>query len=163
MNFLEKIYKYYKKYSFRKIGINIYGDGSNLKIGKDVSFGGNVTIFGTDEVFIGDYTMIALSTIIHTSTHDLNDHPMWSKRIDRPVKIGEHVWIGVGAIILPGVEIGSYSVVAAGAVVTQSYPEFSVIAGNPAIMISRRNVDVSLMKISERKYGEIVKKSLKKL
>jgi acetyltransferase-like isoleucine patch superfamily enzyme len=38
--------------------------------------------------------MIAYNTIIHTSTHDYNSHPMWLKRIDRPVEIGKHVWIG---------------------------------------------------------------------
>lgn len=55
----------------------------------------------------------------------------------REVRIGDHVWIGYGAIVLPGVEIGSCSVVGAGSVVTRSVPERSVVAGSPARVLRR--------------------------
>jgi len=122
-------------------GTIVYGDGSNLKIGQNVSFGGRVVLFGTAPITIGDNTMIALNTIIHTSTHDYNDHPMWRKRIDRPVQIGMHVWIGAAAIILPGVIIGDYAVIGSGSVVTANVPEGAVVVGNPARIIGFRETD----------------------
>lgn len=115
--------------------------GDNVTVGKDVSFGGNVFIFKTAPVSIGSHTMIGYNVIIHTSTHDYNMHPMWIRRIDRPVEIGKHVWIGAGAIILPGVRIGDYAVVGAGSVVAAHVPSGAIIAGNPARIIDCRNME----------------------
>lgn len=53
----------------------------------------------------------------------------------RPVKIGHGTFVGVNAIVLPGVEIGRCSIVGAGAVVTKGFPEFSILGGNPATLI----------------------------
>ena len=120
-------------------GAITYGDGNNLTIGTNVSFGGDVLLYGSAPIIIGDHTMIAYKAIIHTSTHDYNNHPMWIERIDRPVKIGQHVWIGVGAIVLAGVKIGDYSVVGAGCIVNAHVPPYAVVAGNPARIIRFRN------------------------
>jgi len=117
-------------------------DGSNVTVGPNVSFGGNVFRFGTAPIHIGENTMIAYGTIIHTSTHDYGSHPMWYKRIDRPVRIGKDVWIGTGAIILPGVIVGDYSVVGAGAVVTANVPEGAIVVGNPARIVKMRDIEV---------------------
>lgn len=127
-----------KRFKFPK-GTIVYGDGSNLSIGKNVSFGGRVVLFGTAPIEIGDNTMIALNVIIHTSTHDYHDHPMWTKRIDRPVRIGNHVWIGAGAIILPGVIVEDYAVIGSGSVVTANVPKGAIVAGNPAKIIKYRD------------------------
>lgn len=54
-----------------------------------------------------------------------------------PVRIGNNVWIGMGAVILKGVEIGDNSVVAAGAIVTKSVPANVVVAGNPAVVVKQ--------------------------
>ena len=124
----------------------INGDKKNIIIGKSVSFGGNVTLFGTASITIGDHSMIALNVVIHTSTHDYNCHPMWIKRIDRPVKIGKHVWIGAGAIILPGVKIGDFAVVGAGSVVTKHVPLGAIVAGNPARLIKYRDSKIFMNK-----------------
>lgn len=113
--------------------------GKNVTLEKNVSLGANITFYKTATITVGEYTMIANDVIIHTSTHDYNLHPMWLKRIDRPVKIGKHVWIGTGAIILPGVDIGDYSVVGAGAVVNRHVPEGAIVAGNPARIIKFRD------------------------
>ena len=58
---------------------------------------------------------------------------MWPK----PIHIGKKVWIGSGAIVLPGVNIGDNSVIAAGSVVTKDVPENSVFGGNPAKLIKK--------------------------
>jgi acetyltransferase-like isoleucine patch superfamily enzyme len=66
---------------------------------------------------------------------------MWLTRIDRPIYIGKHVWIGAGAIILPGVKIEDYAVVGAGSIVTANVPKGAIVAGNPARIIKFRNID----------------------
>lgn len=114
---------------------------ANVQIDKNVSIGKNVTLYKTALIQIGGHTMIASNVIIHTSTHDYDMHPMWLKRIDRPVWIGKHVWIGTGAIILPGVKIGNYAVVGAGSVVTAHVPDGAIVAGNPARIIKYRDVE----------------------
>ncbi len=113
------------------IGYTVLGDETKLKLGKRVSFGGNVWFVLNETVEIGDDTMIALNTVFHTSTHDHNSHPMWESRIDRPIRIGKHVWIGVGAIILAGVIVEDYVVIAAGSVVTNNVPKGAIVGGNP--------------------------------
>lgn len=146
-----------RKYRFPS-GTIVYGDGKNLQIGKNVSFGGRVVLFGTAPIEIGDNTMIALNTVIHTSTHDYADHPMWCKRIDRPVKIGSHVWIGACAIILPGIIIEDYAVIGAGSVVTANVPLGAIVAGNPARIMRFREPDSYMreLQIQERNQSSIV-------
>lgn len=117
------------------------GSGDNLIVGKDVFFGGNVFLHGDSTIYIGDYSMIAYGAVIHTSTHDYNKHPM-RQRIDAPVYIGKHTWIGAGAIILPGVKIGDFAVVGAGSVVTKHVPQGAIVAGNPATIIKFRDKDI---------------------
>ena len=90
----------------------------------------NCYIQGMGTIYIGDYTQIAPSVGIISSNHDLHDsriqHPA-------PVKIGRYCWIGMHSVILPGVELGDFTIVAAGAVVSSSFPEgYCVIGGVPA-------------------------------
>jgi len=63
---------------------------------------------------------------------------MWLKRIDRPIKIGKHVWIGTGAIIIGGIIIEDYAVVAAGSLITKNIPKGAIVGGNPAKIIKFR-------------------------
>jgi acetyltransferase-like isoleucine patch superfamily enzyme len=65
------------------------------------------------------------------------DRPPRPKLKLAPVKIGDNVWIGMGAVILKGVTIGDNSVVAAGAIVTKSIPANTIVAGNPAIEVKK--------------------------
>ncbi len=87
-------------------------------------------IQGEGEVHIGDYTQIAPNVGIISANHVLGDSRQHERDV---VRIGEYCWLGMGAIILPGVMLGDHTIVGAGAVVTKSFPDgYCVIAGNPA-------------------------------
>lgn len=92
-------------------------------------------ISSTSMVVLGDYSrMAAGATILDDSFHDVSPTQL---RKAVPVIIGRNVWIATNALILPGVTIGDHSVVAAGSVVTQSFPDRVLIAGNPAKIVKR--------------------------
>lgn len=126
--------------------------GSNVNIEKgaqfssDVSLGDNsgigVNALISSQVTIGNDVMMGPDCIILTSNHGMErkDIPMWrqSSSEPRPVVIGDDVWIGARVIILPGVHIGSGSVIGAGAVVTKDVIPDSIVAGNPAKLIRMR-------------------------
>jgi acetyltransferase-like isoleucine patch superfamily enzyme len=120
-------------------GVSI-SDYSKVVIGERVSFGGQVRIFNTSFVRIGNDCMIAYGVQIITPTHDYENNPIWKQRVDRPVEIGNHVWIGTNAIILPGVRIGDYAVIGAGAVISAHVPERAVVVGNPARIVKIREI-----------------------
>jgi len=127
-------------------GTIILGDISLLQIGNQVSFGGNVRLHIDAPIYIGENTMIAPNVVIHTNTHNYSEHPMWTHRVDKPIHIGKNVWIGIGALILAGVIIEDFAVVAAGSVVTANVPEGAIVAGNPAKIIKRRDKSIYLGK-----------------
>ena len=108
---------------------------SGLRVGERVAINAFVHIWANQSVTIGDDSMIASHVQITTSTHTYDRLPYRDHRVDAPVVIGRNVWIGSGAIILPGVTIGENSVVGAGSVVTQSIPPNSVVVGVPARVI----------------------------
>lgn len=122
-------------------GAIISGDIKNITIGESVSFGGNVILFCTAPITIGNHTMIGMQAMLHTSTHDYNKHPMWKARVDRPISIGKHVWLGARSIVLPGIKVGDFSVVGAGSVVTAHIPVGAIVAGNPARIIRYRDIE----------------------
>lgn len=74
---------------------------------------------------------------IYTPLHPLNAQQRRLAEYGQPVQIGEDVWVGGGAIILPGVKIGSRSVIGAGSVVTRDIPDDVFAAGNPCKVIRR--------------------------
>lgn len=85
-------------------------------------------------IIIGDYTNIGPNVGIISSNHDFIDN---SKHISGPpVIIGKFCWIGMNSMILPSVELGDFTIVGAGAIVTKSFPGgYCIIAGNPAKII----------------------------
>ena len=90
-------------------------------------------IQGIGKIYIGDYTHIASNVGIISANHDLYDK---RNHILDPVKIGKYCWLGMGTLIMPGVELGDYTIVGAGSVVTKSFMDgYCVIAGNPARVI----------------------------
>jgi acetyltransferase-like isoleucine patch superfamily enzyme len=95
---------------------------------------------GIGGVSVGRGTMIASGVYILTTAHDSNAPLMRKTGLHKPVFIGEDVWIGAGAIILPGVEICDHAIVGAGAVVTHDVAEKEVVIGVPARVIRERQV-----------------------
>lgn len=110
-------------------------DWQNIYAGVDSCPGlsiGNY-IQGMGGINIGDYTRIAPNVGIISGNHDLYDI---RKHTKKKVTIGKYCWIGMGAIILPGVELGDFTIVAAGAIVTKSFSQgYCIIGGNPAKLI----------------------------
>lgn len=107
--------------------------GFNISLGDDVFLNFNCVILDIVAVSIGDRTQIAPAVQIYAA-----DHPRdaASRRagleFGRPVTIGSDVWIGGGAILVPGVTIGDGAVIGAGAVVTRDVPAGATALGNPA-------------------------------
>jgi maltose O-acetyltransferase len=89
---------------------------------------------------IGDNVSISAEVCILTADHDISSADFCSSC--RPVVIGDRVFIGTRATILPGVNLGHGSVVAAGAMVTKDVPDFTVVAGVPAKVIGERSSDL---------------------
>ena len=91
-------------------------------------------IQGIGKVYIGDYTRIATNVGIISSNHDLYDSRKYD--LTSKVQIGSYCWLGMNSVILPNVFLGDFTIVAAGAIVTKSFPEgYCVIGGNPAKVI----------------------------
>jgi acetyltransferase-like isoleucine patch superfamily enzyme len=123
-----------------------------LCIGQSVAISAFVHIVANGGVSIGDNTIIASAVQIASSTHDYHVIPFRARRVDAPVVIGRNVWIGAGAIVLPGITIGDNSVVGAGSVVTSDVPSGSVVAGVPARV--RRTLDVSRQPNNDSTVGD---------
>jgi maltose O-acetyltransferase len=109
--------------------------GSNIYLGERVYFNFNCVVLDVCEVKIGDFTSFGPAVQIYTGTHPLNAELRRTQEFGKPVSIGSDVWVGGGAIILPGVTIGSKSVIGAGSVVTKDVPDGVVAAGNPCRII----------------------------
>jgi acetyltransferase-like isoleucine patch superfamily enzyme len=131
----------YRKFSLGEYSVvesfacinNAVGD---VMIGDHTRIGLHNTIIGP--VTIGNHVNLAQGITVTALNHNFNDK---TKRIDEQgvstnsVVIGDDIWIGANAVILPGVTIGNHSVVAAGAVVTKDVPPHSLVAGVPAKII----------------------------
>ncbi len=108
----------------------------NIEIGADSVIGNNAFLDGRAKLSIGSHVDIASEVMIYNSQHDINDPKFIA--IEEPVKIGDYVFIGPRAIILPGVNIGKGAIIAAGCVVTKDVPENAIYAGVPGKMIGER-------------------------
>ena len=117
------------------MGIQFF-DPTNVEIGEGTIIGQNAFLDGRDKLIIGKHVDIASDVLIYNSEHDINSDDF--RPVNGPVVIGDYVFIGPRAIILPGVRIGRGAVIAAGAVVTGDVGEFEIVGGVPAKVIGER-------------------------
>jgi maltose O-acetyltransferase len=110
-----------------------YGD--NIELGERVFFNFNCVVLDVCPVRIGSYTLFGPAAQILTAMHPLDADLRRRQEYGKPVEIGADVWVGAGALILPGVTIGARSVIGAGSVVTRPVPEGVFAAGNPCRVV----------------------------
>ena len=118
------------------IGANFFNP-SNITIGHDTIIGDHCFMDGRAPLKIGSHVGIASQVLIYNDEHDI--HSLDYGNSFGPVEIGDYVFIGPRAIILPNIKIGKGAVVAAGAVVTKDIPNFEIWGGVPAKKINDRS------------------------
>jgi maltose O-acetyltransferase len=109
--------------------------GTNTLLGERVFFNFNCVVLDVCQVKIGSFTLFGPAVQIYTATHPMNAALRRKQEFGRPIEIGSDVWVGGGAIICPGVTIGSRTVIGAGSVVTKNLPDDVFAAGNPCRVI----------------------------
>lgn len=122
--------------------------GKNIYIGDNTVVNLDCTMLDTGKITIGHHTLIGPNVKIYTALHAKNGEDRYwyeengisaVKTMTEPVSIGDYVWIGGGAIILPGVSIGNNVVIGAGSVVTKSIPDGAIACGNPCTVKGYNN------------------------
>lgn len=110
--------------------------GKNIHIGNNVFINSNCTMQDQGGIYIGDDVLIGHNVCLLTLNHDFEVEKR-GELYPSPIHIGNSVWIGSNATILPGVRIGDGAIVAAGAVVTRDVEEKTVVGGVPAKVIKK--------------------------
>lgn len=133
-----------------------FGHGGRISIGEWCYVGEGSRIWSAASITIGNRVLISHSANIFDSlTHPLqasarhqqvrqifeHGHPRKMSLEENPVRICDDAWIGAGAFVLRGVTVGEGGVVAAGAVVTKDVPPYSIVAGNPAVVVRELSAD----------------------
>jgi acetyltransferase-like isoleucine patch superfamily enzyme len=128
----------------------LFANGGRITLGEWCYVGEGSRIWSSCSVTIGNRVNISHSVNIFDSlTHPMRaaerhqqiktilteGHPREISLGERPVTIGDDVWLGAGSIILRGVTIGEGAIIGAGSVVTKNVPPFSIVAGNPATVV----------------------------
>lgn len=125
---------------FAEIGENCYIEtpfyanwgGKNVHFGRNVYANYNLTLVDDGEIYVGDFVLFGPNVTLATATHPI--HPELRSRqaqYNLPIRIGNNVWIGAHAVVLPGVTIGDNTVIGAGSVVTRDVSAGVVAVGNP--------------------------------
>lgn len=153
--FGDKVYWYYHKNCTIANSRKIYV-GLNCLIGRPGCY-----IQGAGTVHIGNYVQFGPNVGVLSSNHDLYDQRKYN---NAPIKIGDYSWLGMNSVVTAGVELGTRTIVAAGSVVTKSFPEgFCVIGGTPAKLIKQLDKDKFIPWNEEEEwYGYLTKEEFEK-
>src|SRR3989344_4911071 len=119
----------------------VFYDPKNIKIGKDSIIGEGAVLDGRDKLTIGNHVDIASEVMIYNCQHDVQSPDF--KAVCAPVEIGDYVFIGPRAIILPGVNIKKGAVIGAGAEEKKGVDEFEIVGGVPAKQIKEKIKDLN--------------------
>lgn len=124
-------------------GVRIQGSAKiwqpwRLAIGDNAWIDGGVNLYSVDGIIIGANAVVSEGAFVCTATHDISKETFDLET--RPVAIGDSAWICARAIVMPGVSVGEGAVVAAGAVAAKDVEPWSVVGGNPAKFIKRREI-----------------------
>lgn len=112
--------------------------GFNISVGENFYTNHNVTILDGAKVTFGDNVFIALNCVFTTAGHAIDsDQRNQGLEIALPITVGDNVWIGTNVSVLPGVTIGSNTIIGAGSVVNKNIPEGVIAAGNPCKVIRK--------------------------
>lgn len=132
--------------------LDLNGKKKTLFMGDNCDFGDYVHIVAFESVTIGNNLLCASKVFISDTSHgsyscetsnqsDPSSIPSLRELVCKPVKIGNNVWIGENVVVLSGVSIGDGCIIGANSVVTKSFGECLIIAGNPAVAIKRFDKD----------------------
>lgn len=134
------------KKMFAEIGEDCYVEpplhanwgGRHVHLGNRVYANFNLTLVDDTDIYIGDCTMIGPNVTIATGSHPLEPHLReQGLQKNHPVRIGKNVWIGAGAVLVPGITVGDGAVIGAGSIVTKDVPAYTVAVGNPCRVIRK--------------------------
>lgn len=150
-NFIRLIRLKRLRSKFASIGENVridisstFGNPENIKIADNVYIGPEAYIWAVGGLDIHENVILGPRVTIHTSNHRYEGATMLpydGVSYLNPVIIEKNVWIGSNVLICPGVKIGEGSVIAMGAVVTKDVPRCSIVGGNPAAVIKKRDIE----------------------
>ena len=177
------IHRFWRIITFRKGIYGSYGKGNVFKSSirlDEYSIIGNYNYIGNHVVFtkasMGSYCSIADNVVIGPGDHNYKNistrsivlEPDERKHFtDKPIVIGNDVWIGVNSVILRGVKIGNGAVIASGAVVNRDVPDFGIVGGVPAKLIKYRFSEKMINTIKSTRWWDddidIAKAKIKKL
>jgi acetyltransferase-like isoleucine patch superfamily enzyme len=144
-------------YSHIRGELMIFGHGGRISIGEWCYVGVGTRIWSAASIEIGNRVQISHSVNIfdnlthplqatqrHEQTRQIFISGQLPRKIsldEKPVKIGDDAWIGACAMVLRGVSVGKGGIIAAGAVVTKDVPAYSIVAGNPAVVVRKLTLD----------------------
>lgn len=108
----------------------------NLSVETEASVSHDVDLYCVDRIVIGAHATVSQYAMLCTASHDITDPHM--RLTHRPITIGEQAWVCARAFVGPGITISTGAVVGACAVVTRDVTAWSVVAGNPAVLLKPR-------------------------
>ena len=117
-----------------------FGSGRRVEVGNNCNLSSGLIVIG--DLKLGNDVMMGPEVVFISYNHEVSDLEvpmrMQGATDSKPIIVGNDVWIGMRAIVMPGVTIGSHSIVAAGSVVTKDVPDWGIVGGNPAKVIKFR-------------------------